>query len=129
MVSRAWRHRQKNKSGVKAPQSTFCWRGARTWPTLGQLPFGEAFPSRLAGRPFPALPHNRGKIMLASGFAMLGTALWTAWVPLGAGAAVTSLVVAGGVVYGRWRGGRRLNDASREEDLAWADLLGLLQQR
>jgi hypothetical protein len=67
--------------------------------------------------------------MLAPGFAMLDVALWTGWVPLGAGAVVTSLVVGGGVVYGRWRGGRRLSDASREEDLAWADLLALLEQR
>jgi hypothetical protein len=67
--------------------------------------------------------------MLAPGFAMLDVALWTTWAPLGAGAVATSLVAGCGVAYGRWRVGRRLSDASREEDLAWADLLALLEKR
>jgi hypothetical protein len=67
--------------------------------------------------------------MLAPVFASLGVDLWTTCVALGAGAMVTSLVVGSGVAYGRWRGRRRLSDASREEDLAWADLLALLEQR
>jgi hypothetical protein len=68
--------------------------------------------------------------MLAPGFARLGTDLWTTCVAVGAGAMVTSLVVGSGVAYGRWRGRRRrLRDASREEDLAWADLLALLEKR
>jgi hypothetical protein len=60
---------------------------------------------------------------------MLGIALWTIWVPVGAGAVVASLVVGGGVVYGRWRKGSHLGETSREEDLAWANLLALLEQR
>ena len=67
--------------------------------------------------------------MLAQGFATFGVALSTTWAPLGAGAVVTFLVIGSAVIYGHWRGGRHLSDASREEDLPWQDLLSLLEQR
>ena len=54
--------------------------------------------------------------------------VWTTWVPLGAGAAVTSLVLGSTFIYGRWRG-RRLSEGSREEDLPWEALLSLLERR
>src|SRR5262249_5536276 len=74
-----------------------------------------------------ALPRPEARTMLALGFATFGVAGWTTWMPLGAGLAVTSLVIGSAVIYGRWR--RRSSDASREEDLAWQDLLTLLGQR
>jgi hypothetical protein len=82
-----------------------------------------------SGTPLLPVIKTEARIMLASGFATLDVTLWTTWAPLGAGAVVTSLVVGGGVAYGCWRGGRGLSNASREEDLAWADLLALLEQR
>jgi hypothetical protein len=66
--------------------------------------------------------------MLALGFATIGVALWTTWVPLAAGVVVTFLVIGSALIYGRWQR-RRLNDASREEDLPWAELLVLLEKR
>jgi hypothetical protein len=81
------------------------------------------------GMPFLPFPKTEARIMLAAGFFTLGVDLWTTGAALGAGAMVTSLMVGGGVAYGRWRGRRRLSDASREEDLAWAHLLALLEKR
>ena len=43
--------------------------------------------------------------MLPPGFATFGSGLWTTWVPVGAGAVVTVLVIWSAVVYERW--GRR----------------------
>src|SRR5690242_14034572 len=67
--------------------------------------------------------------MLALEFATFSAALWTTWVPVGAGAAVSSLVIGSAIILGRWRWRRRLGDVSREEDLPWQDLLALLEQR
>jgi hypothetical protein len=65
-------------------------------------------------------------IMLALVFAFGGT-LWSTWAVLGAGAVAASLVLGSAGVYARWR--QRLAHASREEDLEWDKLLGLLEQR
>jgi hypothetical protein len=61
-------------------------------------------------------------------------ALSTTWIPLGAGTLVACMVFGFAVVYGRLR--RRaddapdiVNDASREEDLPWAELLAILEKR
>jgi hypothetical protein len=66
--------------------------------------------------------------MLTITFATLGFGAWTTWVAMGTGALVTSLVIGSTTLYGRWRG-RRVSVASREEDLPWEHLLGLLEKR
>jgi hypothetical protein len=65
--------------------------------------------------------------MLAQGYDTFGLPHWTTWLSLVAGALASSFVIGSAVMYGRWR--RRLTGASREEDLPWADLLRLLEQR
>ncbi len=66
--------------------------------------------------------------MPSLGFAAFDPAHWTTWVTWGAGAGVTCLVLGCRALYGYWRRWR-LADASREEDLPWQALLGLLEQR
>ena len=64
--------------------------------------------------------------MLPPVFAMFGSGVSTTWAPVGAGAVVTALVIGSAVFYERWR--RRPARASREEDLPYQYLLGLLEE-
>jgi PilZ domain len=59
---------------------------------------------------------------------MFGVSFWTTVVIVGTGAVVTSLVIGSAVVYTRLRR-RPAVEASREEDLPWDELLGMLEKR
>jgi hypothetical protein len=66
--------------------------------------------------------------MFASVYAVIDIAMWSA--AIAAGVVVTALVISGGVTYGRWRRRRdKWAYISREEDLPWEELLGLLESR
>jgi hypothetical protein len=65
--------------------------------------------------------------MRTLGFDLTTIPFWTTWVPLAAGALVTCLVIWSALTYGRWR--RRVTGMSREEDLPWEELLGMLEKR
>jgi hypothetical protein len=65
--------------------------------------------------------------MLAFGIPLQAVS-WTAWVALAAGLMVMAAVISGGVMYGRWRRRRRPIDVSWEEDLAWDQLLSMIEK-
>jgi hypothetical protein len=62
-------------------------------------------------------------------FDLFDEIVWTSWVAWGAGVLVTSLVLGSPLFYRRMRRRRWLSYASREEDLPWDALMGLLEKR
>jgi hypothetical protein len=60
-------------------------------------------------------------------FPGLNIAQWTTWAALGSGVTVTSLVLSGGVMYGRRRRRCRQFDAWWEEDMPWDMIKDLLE--
>jgi hypothetical protein len=66
--------------------------------------------------------------MLALQLATLDIGNWTTWAALGTGVVVTSLVLSGGVMYGRRRRRRRQFDAWFEEDMPWDVIKDMLEK-
>jgi hypothetical protein len=72
---------------------------------------------------------TEARIVLAQSLFGFELSDWTILLIPGVGLAVSGLVIALFILYGRWRRRRRLGVASTEEDLPWDVLLELLEAR
>jgi hypothetical protein len=66
--------------------------------------------------------------MFATNLLTLNIGHWTTWAAVGTGVVVTSLVLSGGVMYGRRRRRRRRFDAWWEEDMPWDLIKDMLEK-